>query len=297
MSFGERKTPMSARCSQGWKMRASSQLLVVGLTVLGSFSFAAQAPAFYISGTITSGDTKLPGVVIIAESIATGDSITTASDEEGHYRLAVPPPGTYRVRAELFGFSPANLLIEVADHEVQANFTLSLAAAGSMTANNQSTVASSQRAVPSSQSPVTKQAMPLSTDLPMDFSFVTGQLAQPAVDADIAGTGGAARRQWPVHFSASYQARNSALDASPYALNAIAAAKPEYAQNTFSASLSSTLPWGKKSATTSISANYNGNRQGNPYSVFGALPSTALRAGEFTDHTSPSGQAVTIYDP
>jgi len=297
MSFGERKTPMSARCSQGWKMRAASQLLVVGLGVLGSLSFAAQTPAFFISGTITSGNTKLPGVVIIAESIATGDSITTASDEEGHYRLAVPTPGTYRVRAELFGFSPANLLIEVADHEVQANFTLSLAAAGSMAANNQSPVASSQSTVPSSQSPVTKQAMPLSADLLMDFSFVTGQLAQPAVDADIAGTGGAARRQWPVHFSASYQARNSALDASPYALNGIAAAKPEYAQNTFSAGLSSTLPWGKKSATTSISANYNGNRQGNPYSVFGALPSTALRAGEFSDHTSPSGQAVTIYDP
>src|SRR2546426_65999 len=193
-------------------MRAASQLLIVALTVLGSLSFAAPAPAFYISGTITNGDTKLPGVVIIAESIDAGDSISTASDEEGHYRLAVPTPGTYRVRAELFGFSPANLLVEVGDHEIEADFTLSLAAAGSTAANNQSPVASSQ-------SPVRKQAMPLSADLPMDFSFVTGQLAQPAVDADITGGGAAARRQWPVHFSASYQARNSALDASPYALN------------------------------------------------------------------------------
>jgi Carboxypeptidase regulatory-like domain len=128
-------------CSLSSTIREASQLLLLFAAILGvpanPFMTAQAAPALYISGTITSGDIKLPGVIITAKNIATGDSISAATDEQGYCRSAVPTPGTYRVRTELFGFSPANLLIEVADHEIQADFTLSLAAAGSTAANNQ----------------------------------------------------------------------------------------------------------------------------------------------------------------
>src|SRR6266581_6105185 len=111
-------------------MRAALQLLVlfaVALTMLPSpFARAQSVPAFYIAGTIASGDTKLPGVVITVESTATGKSISTASDDQGHYRLTVPAPGTYRVRAELFGFSPEQRVLSVAEHQDQADFKLTL---------------------------------------------------------------------------------------------------------------------------------------------------------------------------
>ena len=121
-------------------MRAASHLVtlfVVTVAMLPSIVVATQsAPGLYISGTITSSDTKLPGVVITAESTANGKSISTVSDDQGHYRLAVPTPGTYRVRAELFGFSPEERVLSVADYEAQTDFKLTLTAAEDIAANH-----------------------------------------------------------------------------------------------------------------------------------------------------------------
>jgi hypothetical protein len=285
-------------------MHAASQLLAlfaIAFAMLpGPFAGGQSAPGFYISGTIASGETKLPGVVITAESTATGKSTSTVSDDEGHYRLAVPGPGTYRVRAELFGFSPEERKLSVTDHEAETNFSLVLAPVEATNWQPQAPRPTDAYGPPTGKSPgYPKQPVPLSADVPMDFTFVLGQLAQPAAAGDSAGEQ-APLRQSPVHFNVSYQEANSALDATPYALHGLAAAKPEYAQNTFSAGLGATLPWGKKTATTSLYGSYTGNRSGNPFSGFATLPTAAMRAGDFSGLPALPGSAgppLTIYDP
>lgn len=265
---------------------------------------APSGAPFYISGRVFIGKATLPGVVISVTCTSDGQMFSTASDDEGRYNLAVPAPGKYLVHVELFGFTPVDHVLRVSAQQTDANFSLGLApvhsnsqseehAAGSHPASNEGTPKHGRKTASSSTSS-------LSADLPMDFSFVTGKLAQSAGEADNGGVG-VSSRQWPVHFNASYQGRNSALDASPYALHGIPAAKPEYAQNTFSAGLGGTLPWGKKKATTSLFGSYNGSRNGSPYSGFATVPTAALRAGDFSGLTTISGSAtgrgITISDP
>jgi hypothetical protein len=103
-----------------------------------------------------------------------------------------------------------------------------------------------------------------------------------------------------VHGYLFYEAGNSALDASPYALNGIPVAKPNYAKNSFGAGVGGVLPWLKK-GTTSLFASYSGHRSANPYSGFATVPDATLRAGDFSGVRVPvgpaAGQPVTIYDP
>jgi hypothetical protein len=250
-----------------------------------------------VSGTITSSDVRLPGAVISAMNVTTGYSISTASDDEGQYRLTLPEPGTYRLSAQLFGFTPGTQELVIVEAKSDARFMLSLARGenGNSTGVN---VSEAHGIAPPNRKH--SNATPLSADVPMDFSFVTGKLAQPAGEFD-SGSHVASLRQWPVHFNAFYQGRNSTLDASPYALHGIKAAKPEYAQHTFGAGFGGTLPWGKKKATTSLFGSYNASRNGSPYSSFATVPTAALRAGDFSGLTAVSGSAtgmgVTVFDP
>jgi trimeric autotransporter adhesin len=256
---------------------------------------------FYISGRASSKGTALPGVMATVTRTADSRMFSTVSDDQGRYKLAVPTPGTYRVHVELFGFVAADRILSVTAQQTEADFTLALAPVGETAAQSQGQL--TPQLVPSYEVPpkhsrkTAAAPMPvLSADIPMDFSFVRGQMAQPAGEADSTGQTGALS-QWPVHFNASYEGRNSALDASPYALHGITASKPEYAQNTFGVGLGGTLPWGKKKATTSLFGNYNGSRNGIPYSGFATVPTAALRAGDFSRLTSATGEALTIYDP
>jgi hypothetical protein len=230
---------------------------------------------------------------------------STVSDDQGRYKLAVPAPGTYRVHVELFGFASADRVLSVTAQQTEADFTLALAPVHGTPAQSQELLPASR--VSSSEVPPkhgrktgVNPPSPLSADIPMDFSFVTGQMAQPAGEADSAGQG-VLLRQWPVHFDAFYQGRNSALDANAYPLRGMTAAKPEYAQNTVGAGLGGTLPWGKKKATTSLFASYTASRNGNPYSGFATVPTAAMRTGDFSGlpglSESAAGQAVAISDP
>lgn len=271
--------------------------------VAESVPVAHSSAGLYISGTIASGDTNLPGVVISAENTATGKSISTVSDDQGHYRLMVPTSGTYRVRIELFGFSPADRVLSTADHGTQADFKLALAPVERPAADHhlQGPSADAHEPPPQGSRDRTKAkgSSPLSADVPMDFSFVTGLVAQPVAAADSADNQGPSGHSL-VHGTAYYQAGNSALDASPYALHGFAAEKPEYAQNSFGVNAGGALPWVKK-GTTSVSVNYSGNRSGNPYNGFATVPTAALRAGDFSEVLVPygpeAGQPITLYDP
>jgi TonB-dependent receptor-like protein/carboxypeptidase family protein len=281
-------------------------LLVPALTIFPApIARAELTSAFYVSGVVVSHGTRLPGVLITAENAAIERPISTVSDDNGEYRLTLPSPGTYRVRVELFGFSPAERVFSVANHESRADFSLVMLRAVTSTANNH---IQPPRSIAVARKPVPQEgagrragdpSTSLSADIPMQFSFITGQVAQPATSAESAGRA-AAMRQSSLHFNASYDTRNSALDASPYALHGIRAEKPEYAQNSFGVGVGATLPWVKK-AKTSLFASYNGSRTGSPFSGFATVPTPALRSGDFSGTPIASGPAVgrvpIIYDP
>ena len=88
-------------------MRARRTFLIIGLTLLlGMVSMPAFAQEATITGTITD-ETKavLPGATITANNVATGGQTVAVSDARGEFRLLNLPPGTYKVQAELSGFS------------------------------------------------------------------------------------------------------------------------------------------------------------------------------------------------
>lgn len=80
-------------------------------------ALAAASPAAAQSTGTTTGDVRgrvadengggLPGVSVTAFNLATALTRTSVSDTDGGYGIALLPPGSYRVKAELSGFSPA----------------------------------------------------------------------------------------------------------------------------------------------------------------------------------------------
>ena len=90
------------------------------LSLLPSSAFA-QAASANLTGTIkdASGGV-LPGVSITAKNIATNDTRTTVSENDGLYRITNLPRGTYDVKAELQGFkalAKSGILLTVGDTE------------------------------------------------------------------------------------------------------------------------------------------------------------------------------------
>lgn len=70
----------------------------------------------------------LPGVTVVVENTDTGVSQSTVTNDMGNYRVPSLPPGNYRVRAELSGFSTAvreGVALSVQQQAV-VNFTLQL---------------------------------------------------------------------------------------------------------------------------------------------------------------------------
>ncbi|MBE0660042.1 MAG: carboxypeptidase regulatory-like domain-containing protein [Bryobacteraceae bacterium] len=90
------------------------------------------------------------------------------------------------------------------------------------------------------------------------------------------------------------EGRNSALDASPYALNGNTVTKPDYSQIRFGASIGGMLRIPKllSSEGGMFFLNYGGTRSRSPYSNFAVMPGDTERSGDFSQLTS-----TTIYDP
>jgi hypothetical protein len=70
------------------------------------FAHLAYAQDASMNGTVAD-ETKsvLPGATVTATNLQTGGQSTAVTDERGSYRLLRLPPGTYKVQAELQGFS------------------------------------------------------------------------------------------------------------------------------------------------------------------------------------------------
>lgn len=88
-------------------MNYAKYILLALLIVLVPVSLFAQSSNGSISGLATDDSgAAIPGVTVTATNTATGVARTTVSNASGHYQIALLPPGTYNVGAELSGFQP-----------------------------------------------------------------------------------------------------------------------------------------------------------------------------------------------
>lgn len=106
-------------------------LIAVGLVILSvlitSAATMAQLPTATILGTVTdSTGAVIPGAMLTARNVDTGQSRIGISGENGAYRFPALPVGAYEVRVELQGFQTSvrsGLTLEVGQEAV-VNFTL-----------------------------------------------------------------------------------------------------------------------------------------------------------------------------
>ena len=99
--------------------------LVVCLALLGVPALALAQEATVIGTVTDSSGGVLPGVTVRAVHDATGNTFETVTDDRGNYRIPART-GTYRIVAELQGFTPATKGTEVlVGAEVRVNLQLS----------------------------------------------------------------------------------------------------------------------------------------------------------------------------
>ncbi|HEY0100569.1 MAG TPA: TonB-dependent receptor, partial [Pyrinomonadaceae bacterium] len=104
--------------------------LCASLALMASFAFTqSQATSGNIEGRVLDPNgAAVPGVSITATNQQTGFEKTAISDEEGHYRLIMLPPGTYKlVTASAQGFQPVTLENAVVTVGGQTNLDINLA--------------------------------------------------------------------------------------------------------------------------------------------------------------------------
>src|SRR5262245_48241361 len=80
-------------------------LWVCTLVLAMTHSAVSQLPTATILGVVKdSSGAVIPGVTLTARNVETGQSRTAISIEDGSYRFAALPVGSYEVRTELPGF-------------------------------------------------------------------------------------------------------------------------------------------------------------------------------------------------
>ena len=96
-------------------------LLCVGLSIILVPSLMAQtAGTGALTGRVTdSSGAVVPGAMVTATSLDTGQSRTATTSEDGTYKLSLLPPGNYRVRFEIAGFK----VVEVPSAKVNVTET------------------------------------------------------------------------------------------------------------------------------------------------------------------------------
>ena len=110
----------------------------------------------------------------------------------------------------------------------------------------------------------------------------------------LGGRGG--RGQSAYQGSATYTFGGSALDTAPYQLRAdVPAAQPQFAQNTFGATVGGPFKipglYDDTNRRSTFQLNYLGNRSNNVFDQYATVPTDAMRAGDF------SGSQITLIDP
>ncbi len=112
----------------------------------------AGTSACTLTGIVTAGPARLPGVAVTVTSPDAGDrSLTTSTGVDGAYRVALPGPGRYLVKAELAAFATVTRDVTV-DSACQGRMDLAMTLASRVPAAPPSGGASAQPGLqPSSQ--------------------------------------------------------------------------------------------------------------------------------------------------
>lgn len=102
------------------EMRASFALLVALFWFVSVPAFlaqsvmpGAQSAKAVLSGTVTAGTARLPGVAITVTPAGGGTPLVTSTQLDGTYQVELPGPGQYQVLAELAAFAPVTLTVTV----------------------------------------------------------------------------------------------------------------------------------------------------------------------------------------
>ena len=96
---------------------------------------SAQTPRPTITGIVSAGPARLPGVGISATPVEGGDVHTTSSSLDGTYTVEVPGPGRYLVKAELAAFATVSKEVVVGtDGKAKCDLAMTLASRAPTTA-------------------------------------------------------------------------------------------------------------------------------------------------------------------
>jgi hypothetical protein len=107
-SFMRLVSPRRAQGEKRGRKSVTHRVLTCVLIVLALVPTAAYGQDAALSGTVIDDSMLvLPGVTITATERSTGRQYLSVSDERGEYRMPSVAPGSYRLQAELPGFSTA----------------------------------------------------------------------------------------------------------------------------------------------------------------------------------------------
>ncbi|MFP5289257.1 MAG: carboxypeptidase-like regulatory domain-containing protein, partial [Thermoanaerobaculia bacterium] len=113
--------------------------ILLALLALAGIPAAAQVSTASVDVTVTGTDgAPLPGVTITLENVETGLTRVDVTGETGTVTLPALPPGTYRGKFELEGFSPVEqeeIVLRVGQN-VQVRATLSAAVEETITVSS-----------------------------------------------------------------------------------------------------------------------------------------------------------------
>ena len=110
--------------------------MVCRLLTLAVFVIALASPAWAqqetatVLGTVTDAQNAgIPGAAVTIRNVDTGFTRSAVSDQEGRYRIAALPPGSYELRSELQGFATAvrQGVILTVGAEAVLNFSMNVA--------------------------------------------------------------------------------------------------------------------------------------------------------------------------
>jgi Carboxypeptidase regulatory-like domain/TonB dependent receptor-like, beta-barrel len=107
--------------------------LVVAVLMLGGFSAYAQNATANLAGIVRDTEEKpLPGVTVLAKNAETGFERSDVTDENGLYRIASLPFGTYDITAQITGFATTTqkgIRLDVG-RTLSVDFSMKLSATG-----------------------------------------------------------------------------------------------------------------------------------------------------------------------
>ena len=167
-------------------MKLVKHIVLALLIALVPVALFAQSSNGSISGNVSDDSgAPLPGVTITATNTATGVARTTVSNPSGHYQLALLPPASYSVAADLSGFQPVKrdkVVVNVAT-DVTLNFPMKVGVSEVLTVSASAPVIETSKSEVSSV--VNEKAI---QNLPTNGrNFIDFVLTTPGVVRDVRG--------------------------------------------------------------------------------------------------------------